>query len=66
MSGEEHDRCITCGDVAVAGRVVALGDDGAEVETGEGRERVAVDLVEGVRVGDVLLCHAGVALERLP
>jgi hydrogenase maturation factor len=29
------------------------------------RERVAVELVEAVVVGDVLLCHAGIALARL-
>jgi hydrogenase maturation factor len=61
----EAERCITCGDVATEARVVALRPDGAEVETGEGREVVAVDLIDAVRVGDLLLCHAGVALERL-
>ncbi len=28
-------------------------------------ERVAIDLVPGAAPGDVLLCHAGIALERL-
>jgi hydrogenase maturation factor len=28
-------------------------------------EQVALELVEGVEVGDRLLCHAGVALEKL-
>lgn len=61
----EAERCITCGDVAVQARVVAVGPHGAEVETEAGRELVAVDLLDAVRVGDVVLCHAGVALERL-
>jgi hydrogenase maturation factor len=28
-------------------------------------ERVAVDLVPDARPGDLLLCHAGIALERV-
>ena len=47
------------------GRVVAVDGSTATVEAGGGRERVAADLVAAVRVGDVLLCHAGVALARL-
>ncbi len=31
--------------------------DGSEVEIG-------IDLLDGVTVGDVLLCHGGVALQR--
>ena len=44
-----------------------VGVDGATatIEAAGGRERVATDLVAEVRTGDVLLCHAGVALERL-
>lgn len=61
-----EDACITCGDVAVAGRVVALAGHGAVIESAGKREEVAVDLVEDVALGDLLLCHAGVALERLP
>ncbi len=60
------EACITCGDVAVEARVVGLRDHTAVIEREGLREEVAVDLVEGVAVGDVLLCHAGVALERLP
>ena len=59
------DACITCGDVAVRARVVALGDETATIEKEGAREEVATDLVEGVEVGDELLCHAGVALEKL-
>src|SRR5215210_4899993 len=60
------DACITCGDVAVEARVVSVRNGTALVEKGGLREEVAVDLVEGVRIGDVVLCHAGVALEKLP
>ena len=60
------DACITCGDVAVEARVVALRNGSAVIERNGAREEVAVELVESVQVGDRLLCHAGVALERLP
>ena len=60
MTGAE--RCLTCGDAAVALRVVAVGGDEATVE-GDGRtERVALELTPGVVPGDLLLCHAGIAL----
>lgn len=59
------DACITCGDVAVEATVVAVAKGTAVVEKGGAREEVAVDLVRGVEVGDTLLCHAGVALEKL-
>jgi D-sedoheptulose 7-phosphate isomerase len=60
------EACVTCGDAAVAARVVGLRADTATVETGGRREEVAVDLVPEAQVGDRVLCHAGVALERLP
>ena len=60
------DACITCGDVAVAARVLAVDNGTALIERDGLQEQVAIDLVEGVDVGDVLLCHAGVALEKVP
>jgi D-sedoheptulose 7-phosphate isomerase len=59
-----QDGCITCGDVAVQARVVALRDRTAVIEKDGVHEEVAVDLVD-VGVGDVVLCHAGVALEKV-
>jgi len=59
------DACITCGDVAVQARVVAVRNGNAVIERDGLREEVAVELVAPVDVGDVLLCHAGVALERV-
>ena len=61
----ETDACITCGDVAVEARVVAVRNSAALIEKDGLREEVAVELIEGVEVGDLLLCHAGVALEKL-
>jgi hydrogenase maturation factor len=59
--------CITCGDVAVAMRVRALGEDGlAECVGADGRSStVEVGLLDGVGVGDAVLVHACVALQRL-
>lgn len=59
------DACITCGDVAVEARVVSVDRHTATIEKDGAREQVAVELVAPVAVGDVLLCHAGVALERV-
>ena len=56
--------CITCGDVAVEAVVVEVSGDTALVETAVGRERVGVELVVPVAAGDVLLCHAGIAIEK--
>jgi D-sedoheptulose 7-phosphate isomerase len=60
-----HDACITCGDVAVEVDVVSVSGATATVRRGDAREQVAIDLVAHVQPGDRLLCHAGVALERL-
>ena len=59
--------CITCGDEAVPMRVQRI--DAARglalCADGEGaRASVETALVEPVRVGDVLLVHAGTAIAR--
>jgi hydrogenase maturation factor len=60
-----QDRCITCGDVGIEMRVLAVDDDLARCEA-EGEERdVEIALLEDVGPGDVLLVHADVALVRL-
>ncbi|MGE5635733.1 MAG: SIS domain-containing protein, partial [Nocardioidaceae bacterium] len=59
------DACITCGDVAVEAEVVELRGASAIIERDGAREEVAAELVPGLAVGDRVLCHAGVALERL-
>jgi hydrogenase maturation factor len=65
VSGLARERCITCSDEAVEAVVVAT--DGAEavVRVAGEAERVAIDLVPDAVPGDLLLCHAGIALERL-
>jgi hydrogenase maturation factor len=57
--------CLTCGDVAVEGHVVDVRGDTATVELGGRREEVAVELVAPVAPGDVLLCHAGIAIRKV-
>jgi D-sedoheptulose 7-phosphate isomerase len=61
-----EESCVTCGDVAVPAAVVAVENGSAVVERGGAREKVAIDLVGEVAEGDTLLCHAGVALEKVP
>lgn len=61
----DRERCLTCGDVAVAARVREVDGHEAVVEVEGALEHVGVDLVPDARPGDLLLCHAGIALERL-
>jgi len=67
MTAECHDEvCITCSDQLLA--VVVTGVDaraGIARATIDGSTvEVGIDLIDGVTVGDVLLCHGGVALQR--
>jgi hydrogenase maturation factor len=61
----DRERCLTCSDEAVAARVVSVDGVEAVIAAGRDSERVAIDLVPDARPGDLLLCHAGIALERL-
>lgn len=65
MSADRR-HCVTCGDEAVVARVVAVEDAEALVEVDGRTERVATDLLVDVRPGDLLLCHAGLALDVVP
>ena len=60
-----RDACVTCGDVAVEARVEEIHDSEAVVRIDGRSERVAIDLVPDAGPGDLLLCHAGIALERI-
>ena len=59
------ERCITCSDEAVEAVVVSVDAAEAVVLADGCEERVAIDLVPAAAPGDVLLCHAGLALERI-
>jgi hydrogenase maturation factor len=58
--------CITCGDVAIAMRVLRTGDDDlADCVTEDGRKsQVDLALVDA-RSGDTVLVHACVAIQLL-
>jgi hydrogenase expression/formation protein HypC len=57
--------CITCGDQALPGWVVALLEDGmARVDVDGVGEEVSVELIDAA-VGDIVLVHAKVAIGRL-
>ena len=62
----EPERCVTCADDAVVAIVRKVEGSNATVEIEGRRERVGIELVEPVEPGDVLLCHAGIALEKVP
>jgi hydrogenase maturation factor len=61
----EHEQCLTCGDVAVVARVRRVDGLEALVEVDGRSERVGIDLVPDAEPGEALLCHAGIALERV-
>ncbi len=64
---EPEHGCITCGDEAVALRVVAV-DDGRALalceDAGGRRTTIEIALIDPVGPGDVLLAHAGTAIAR--
>jgi hydrogenase maturation factor len=61
----DHETCLTCGDAAIIATVVEVHGQTAVVDVEGLRDEVGVELVTPVGVGDRLLCHAGIALERL-
>jgi len=63
MTPPTQEHCITCSDEAVEAVVVALDGTTALVTSEGAEERVAIDLVPEAALGDILLCHAGIALE---
>ncbi|MFA9400853.1 MAG: SIS domain-containing protein [Acidobacteriota bacterium] len=65
IEGEAAGACITCGDVAITAEVIEAGGATAVIEKDGAREQIATELVDDVQVGDRLLCHAGVALEKV-
>jgi hydrogenase maturation factor len=58
--------CITCSDEGIEMTVVALTQSGAQCRDPAGiDQRVEIELVEPVEIGDRLLVHAGVAIANL-
>ena len=61
----DRSSCVTCGDSAFVATVVDLQGQTAVVDVDGRLEHVGTELVAPVSRGDRLLCHAGIALERL-
>jgi hydrogenase maturation factor len=58
--------CTTCSDEGIEMTVVELTQCGAQCRDPAGiDQRVEIDLVEPVEIGDTLLVHAGVAIANL-
>jgi hydrogenase maturation factor len=58
--------CITCSDEGIEMTVVELTQCGAQCRDRAGvDQRIEIDLVEPVAIGEVLLVHAGVAIANL-
>jgi hydrogenase expression/formation protein HypC len=51
--------------LAVPMKVVEIEGPVAQVEEGGVRRAARVDLIDGVKVGDYVIVHAGIAIERL-
>lgn len=69
MSGECHDdACITCSDQLLSVVVDRISGDGltAQAHADGTAQEISVELIDGVRSGDILLVHGGVALQRAP
>lgn len=65
-SCNSSESCITCSDDGKRGQAIVLKDANATVLMEEGGVKlIAIDLVMPVAVGDVLLCHAGMAISNL-
>jgi hydrogenase maturation factor len=64
VAGDVH--CITCADEGTEMTVVELTQCGAQCRDPDGiDQRVEIELVEPVEMGDLLLVHAGVAIANL-
>jgi hydrogenase maturation factor len=58
--------CTTCADEGIEMTVVELTQCGAQCRDPDGSDqRVEIELVEPVEIGDLLIVHAGVAIANL-
>jgi hydrogenase expression/formation protein HypC len=62
----DHDGCVVCSDAGIPLRVISIERDDALCEDKIGnRTTIAIELVEPVAVGEVLLTHGGVAIGKV-
>ena len=64
---DEHGHCAICADEGRPGRVLVVypATAVALVDINGASSEVAVDLLDGVAVGDTVLVHLGFAIARL-
>ena len=64
---DAHGYCPTCADEALPATITRIGADQwtATVEMSGELSEVDVSLIEGVRIGQVVLVHGGVAIGSL-
>ena len=60
--GEVGSVCITCSDEGRPAEVVSVDGDEALVRTPDGQERIDVSLIDAPAPGDLVLIHAGFAI----
>jgi len=51
--------------VGIPGKVVSIDGRMAEVEVGGATRSIALDLLDGVNVGDYVIAHAGFAIHKV-
>ena len=62
----DHDGCVVCSDAGIPVRVLSVEENDALCEDAEGnRAWIAVELVDPVQTGEVLLTHGGAAIGRM-
>ena len=62
----DHDGCVVCSDAGIPLRVLSIEGDDALCEDAVGNQtEIAIELVEPVAVGEVLLTHGGVAISKV-
>ena len=62
----DHDGCVVCSDAGIPVRIISIEGDDALCEDAAGNQtEIALELVEPVAVGEVLLTHGGVAIGKV-
>ena len=51
--------------VGIPGKVTAISGRMATVEVGGAQREIAIDLLDGVTVGDYIIAHAGFAIHKV-
>ena len=62
----DYEGCVTCSDAGIPVRVLSVeGHDALCQDAAGNRAEIAVELVEPVEAGEVLLMHGGVAIGKV-